>query len=103
MFTGNEGEEIDPVTANRWIDNYEKQEPFTVKAEFFGKGPMVRLLTQSDDVAGLRIYYAKDDYDGWRLILVAVDKEGNNLGPIAGGSKGMLLDTGMPCPPYCPK
>jgi hypothetical protein len=103
MFKGSEGEQIDPVTANRWISNYQNQEPFGVKAEFFGKGPMTELLNQSTAVAGFRIYYAKDDYEGWRLILVAVDGEGNNLGPIAGGKTGMLLQDGLPCPPFCPK
>lgn len=103
MFTGNEGEWIDPVTAQRWVGNYQNQEPFAVKAEFYGKATMMQLLNQSNQVAGFRVYYAKDDYEGWRLIFVAVDYDGRNLGPIAGGGPGLLLDTGLPCPPWCPK
>lgn len=103
MFNGTEGEWLDPATAQRWINNYENAEPFATKALFYGKEPMTTLLNQNPQVVGFRVYYAKDDYEGWRLIFVAVDADGNNLGPVSGGGQGLLMDGGIPCPPWCPK
>lgn len=100
-FNGAEGEMINPETAKRWVENYQRREPAGVKAEYFGGDKIKELLSQEGCV-GLRIYYANDDYEGWRMILVGVDKDGRNLGPIAGDGKGMLLDGGLPCPPFCP-
>lgn len=100
-FSGTEGEMIDPETAKRWVSNYEKKEPYGVKAEFFG-GERIKEILGQPDCVGIRIYYANDDYEGWRMILVGVDKDGKNLGPIGGGGQGLLLDQGVPCPPFCP-
>lgn len=101
-YDGTEGSFLDPETAQRWIARYQDQEPFGIKAELFGKEKMMEILNQPEAIA-FRVYYAKDDNEGWRLIFVGVDKDGRNLGPIAGGNAaGLLLERGVPCPPYCP-
>lgn len=100
QFDGKEGAFIDGETAQRWIDNYQTAEPNGVKAEFFGKEKLQQLLTAN--AMGIRVYYSKDDNEGWRFILVAADRDGRNLGPVVGGGTGMLLEGGLPCPPYCP-
>lgn len=102
-FTGNEGEMIDPATAQKWIDNYQKNlAPGGVKAEFFGFRKLSELVGQGDAI-GIRIYYAKGDNGESKLILVAVTQQEANIARIDGGkATGMVLDNGAPCPPYCP-
>jgi len=101
-FTGNEGKEIDAATAQRWINNYQKgAAQGSIKAEFFGFRRIVELLGQ-DNAIGIRCYYGKDDAGADQLILVAVNPDEKNIGPIDGSKlEGTLMDGGFPCPPYC--
>jgi hypothetical protein len=102
-FTGDEGEMIDPTLAQTWIDNYAKGvDAKAVKSEFFGFRRFSELLGQGKAI-GIRIYYAKDDAGTSKLVLVAVTPEEANIAKIDGSqSLGMVLDSGFPCPPYCP-
>jgi hypothetical protein len=102
-FTGDEGEMIDPALAQQWIDNYQKSVgPNDVRAVFYGFRRLSELLGQGEAI-GVRIYYAKDDAGANRLVLVAVTPSEKNLGRVDGSkTDGMVLDSGAPCPPYCP-
>lgn len=87
-----------------------------VKAMCFGKDKVMELLNHPDCTA-LRIYYGlKIDTDGdgikeKKMVLVAVDSEGNDILPPGGDpatgavAKSMttarILDQGLPCPTYC--
>lgn len=114
-------EEMNTLTKNH-DDDHANQKSFGthVKAMCFGRDKILELLDQPDAVA-LRIYYGiKVDTDGdgikeKKMILVAVDSEGNDIVPteedakaVTGGavSKAMMakiLDSGIPCPEFCSK
>ena len=65
-----------------------------VLGEFFGKDALVEALGQNNCV-GLRIYYGKKDDGTPALVLVGVDKSGNDL------TAGLVLEDGYICPPWC--
>ncbi|RFS18837.1 hypothetical protein DVR12_26000 [Chitinophaga silvatica] len=91
-----------------------------VKAICFGRDKIIELLDQPGAVA-LRIYYGlKIDTDGdgikeKKMVLVAVDEEGNDILPPsaeqakAAAAAGIqskelsakILDAGVPCPTFC--
>jgi hypothetical protein len=101
-FTGDEGKMIDPATAQKWIDNYQKSiGPNDIRAEFFGFRRLSELLGQGEAI-GIRIYYAKDDAGVDKLVLVAVTPSEKNIAKIDGSKTGgMVLEEGVGCPPYC--
>lgn len=101
-FTGDEGKMIDPAQAQKWIDNYQKSAgPDAIHGEFFGFRRFNELLGQGKSM-GIRIYYAKDDDGAQRLVLVAVSANEDNIAKIQGSDvQGLVLDSGMYCPPYC--
>ncbi|WP_187263322.1 hypothetical protein [Pontibacter beigongshangensis] len=96
VFNGNEGGEIDLATAQAWTQNYRdmhKNED-VVKAHFFGREVLQRLLAQ-DGCMGARMYYGIDDSGKKQLILIGVDADGNDQ------EDGIVLDKSSSCPPYC--
>jgi hypothetical protein len=101
-FTGNEGEMIDPKTAQQMIDNYRKDiGPNDTRAEFFGFRRISELLGQGQAI-GIRIYLGKNDKGEIRLMMCAVTAEEKNIAPIDGTTgAGMVLEMGDKCPPYC--
>ncbi|HVI43342.1 MAG TPA: hypothetical protein VM802_00665 [Chitinophaga sp.] len=114
-------EEMDLLTKN-YDDEHavQNQKSFKghVKAMCFGKDKIIQLLSHPDCVA-VRIYYGlkiDTDNDGIKekkMVLVAVDKNGNDIlpppvdkhtGSVAksmSASRAMILDDGHPCPDYC--
>jgi hypothetical protein len=53
-----------------------------------------RLLAQPG-CAGIRMYYGLDDQGKSAMVLVGVDKDGNDM------VNGELDDVHYPCPPFC--
>ncbi|CAL1518343.1 hypothetical protein [Chitinophaga sp. MM2321] len=110
-------EEMDVLTKNH-DDEHANQKSLNghIKAMCFGKDKVVELLNHPDCTA-LRIYYGvKIDTDGdgikeKKMILVAVDANGNDILPPSGDaatgsvaksmSSALILDQGLPCPDYC--
>ena len=101
-FNGNEGEMIDPATAQKWIDNYQKGiDPKDTKWVFYGFRKLSELIGQENAI-GIRMYFAKNDEEQDIVVLVATNAEGKNLAPIDGSSlEGLVLDKSTNCPPYC--
>jgi hypothetical protein len=118
-------EEMNTLTKNHDDDHAATQKSFNthksfithIKAMCFGKDKILELLDQPDATA-LRIYYGlKIDTDGdgikeKKMVLVAVDSEGNDIlpapvVPTPGGAvaktmvMAKILDSGIPCPEYC--
>lgn len=109
-------EEMNELTGNHDAEHANQKSLDThVKAMCFGKDKVLELLDQPGATA-LRIYYGiKIDTDGdgikeKKMILVAVDEEGNDILPVeaaptASGAvaktMALILDQGMPCPQYC--
>jgi hypothetical protein len=113
-------EEMTTLTNNHDEDHVNQKSFGThVKAMCFGKDKIIELLDQPGATA-LRIYYGiKVDTDGdgikeKKMILVAVDEEGNDIlpsettnaapgGVVSKGAMAKILDSGLPCPEYCSK
>lgn len=64
----------------------------------FTKQAVIKLLRQPN-AAFLRYYHARDENGEPHLVLVAADKDGNDIAD--GGAT--VLDTHWPCPPICPR
>lgn len=61
----------------------------------FNAEPVKELLAQEGCV-GIRCYQGLTAEGTPTVMLVGVDAKGNDM------TSGVLLDWGMPCPPYCP-
>ena len=95
-FTGKEAEEFPLDTAAEWTANYRKANPNGIKAHFFGKDIIQRILDQ-DGCVGIRCYYALDEKGVQQMIIVGADKDENDL------YNGIIAEKSLPCPTYCPK
>jgi hypothetical protein len=95
IFTGNEDHSITLNEAAMFTFNYrQKVAPDAKIGGFFGKQAIQDILGQENCV-GIR-YYPGEMKDGTPvLILVGVDKDGNDL------YDGLLAERAMPCPPRC--
>ena len=111
-FKGNESGPVSRKTAKEWINNYYESESAketgktVIKAHFFGKEKIQKLLDEKDCV-GIRIYYGLDDKGDQILLLVGANGEMEDILPADMTSEAedgpMILDDSFPCPPYCSK
>lgn len=94
-FTGKEEHQITLEEAKKLIQNYKnKNTGQEIKAHYFGKEALQKLLEQEECV-GIRIYYASQEDGTPELVIVGVNKEGKDL------TSGIILERNWPCPPYC--
>lgn len=93
-FNGTEGAPIKLSTASEWTSNYRKDNPEGIKAHFFGRDILERILAQ-EGCMGIRIFYAIDDAGTQQLILVGADSSENNQ------VAGIVADLSVPCPLQC--
>jgi len=93
-FTGKEAEEFPIERAAEWTANYRNANPGKLKAHFFGKEIINRILNQENCV-GIRCYYALDENGVQQMIIVGADKEENDL------FNGIVAEMARPCPPFC--
>lgn len=99
-----------------YTKRYQRSAPASEKAGFFFADGLKALLSQPG-VYGMRIYHGLDDTGRYRMVLVGVDEQGNDIVQVArtprgktriralaaGSTDAMLLDTHIPCPPWCPQ
>ena len=93
-FTGKEEHEISLEEAKKLLTNYRKARPGAVKAHFFGRDIIDKILSQ-DGCVGVRIYYGFDDDEKPQLVLVGTDKDEKDL------YNGIFGEVSRPCPPFC--
>jgi hypothetical protein len=65
-----------------------------VIALYFGKNAITQTLSQPGCV-GIRLYYAKHEDGSPSLVMVGVDRNGNDI------VKGHVSQKTVPCPPFC--
>jgi hypothetical protein len=94
-FTGDEAQEFPLQTAAEWTANYRKANPEGIKAHFFGRNIIQKILDQ-DGCVGIRCYYALDEKGVQQMIMVGADKDENDL------FNGIIAEISKPCPPFCP-
>jgi len=100
MFTGNENHDISLGDAAAMTKRYrDSVTPATRKGGFFGRAAIEAILAQSDGAgnpcAGIRYYHGLNDRSEPVIILVAADKDENDL------HTGALAEFAMPCPTQC--
>ncbi|UYZ62107.1 hypothetical protein [Hymenobacter weizhouensis] len=119
-FTGDEAGPIDLETAVDWTRRYREQNPKQVKAHFFGRNILEKILAQPGCM-GLRIYYAIDPEDNKHLLVVGADATqtdqlpGTGILPgsdipfsdvsrradATGGVDPIIAEMSIPCPNQC--
>jgi hypothetical protein len=65
-----------------------------IQAGAFAKDQLLEVLNQAA-CAGLRLYHGRDAAGLPTLVVVGMDKDGNDL------TSGTLLEYNIPCPPFC--
>lgn len=90
------GSFIQSVAADDMIARYQKSNPDKIRAVYFDKDALTKLLS-ADKAAGLSIYFARNEDGTDTVVLKAVDEEGNIIKTVE------PLEVGNPCPPYCAK
>lgn len=93
-FTGQENHSISLTEASNLTRNYRIVNPNSIKAGFFGRDTIERILAK-DGCVGIRIYYALDDSSVPTLVLVGADANENDL------VDGEIAERPTPCPPDC--
>ena len=94
-FTGNENHDITLIEAQDMIHHFQlENEDQEVQGGYFGKAAILRVLNQ-DGAVGIRYYFGYNEAGQPNLILVGVDKAGNDM------VKGELAERALPCPPLC--
>ena len=93
-FTGKEEHTISAEEAHKLVRKHQYQHPNAVKAEFFSRDFIEKLLAQ-DDCVGMRIYFGLDDKSVQKLVLTGTKANGDDILP------GEIGEMGQPCPPLC--
>lgn len=96
MFSGYENHDIPLDLASAWTKNFREAnpDPNTVKAHFFGREAIDKILAQEECV-GIRIYYAIDEAGKKHLIVAGVKEDGMDI------YNGLLAERTFTCPPFC--
>ncbi|MBS4029205.1 MAG: hypothetical protein KGZ58_11310 [Ignavibacteriales bacterium] len=95
VFTGQEDHKITSQEATQLIQNFRKDIPEgAVLGHFVGRDAVLDLLYQAECV-GMRVYNGKHDDGSPALVIVGVDKNGNDI------KNGLYLQRTFPCPPFC--
>jgi hypothetical protein len=97
ILTGNETHDISLHDAAILTKNYRNNDPDpTCLGEYFSGAAIRKILNQqpSGCCVGIRIYYGRSNEGDKKLVLVGVDKNGNDL------CEGPLMEYGMSAPPY---
>ena len=93
-FDGSEGAPIDLTDAAQWTKKFRTQNPDSIKAHYFGRKIIEKILDQSECV-GIRIFQAIDEHGTQHLILAGTDANENNQ------LNGLLGEASIPCPNQC--
>lgn len=92
-FNGTEGGEISLQTASAMTAEYRREHPNERLGHFFGREIIERLLAQEGSV-GIRMYYGINEEHERELVLVAADRDMNDL-------TDLVADVSFPCPDAC--
>ncbi len=102
------GEDIGFEAGAKMIKNWFDQNPDDVLAYFMGRNIVENILAQPG-VVGIRIFNALNELGIKQIVLVGVDKNGNNIleytttgenGELI-KKKGIVADRSALCPPSC--
>lgn len=77
-YSGKEGRFISPNNSKKWVANFQKNNPGHTHAFYFGRELFENILNEPGCV-GIRVYYAQDDAKNPKMVLMGVDRQGNNI------------------------
>lgn len=107
-FAPEVGEDIGYELGAKMIQRWHKENPDDVLASFTGRNIIENILAQPG-CTGIRMFNAINDLGIKQLVLVGVDKDGNNIleyttigedGDLI-KNKGIVADRSSLCPPSC--
>ena len=113
MFTGNErGAELSPDEARKRIRKFNcNRKPTDIKAHYFSRAVLEKLLADKKNIKGIRVYYVMTEKADIDAVLVAVDAKGENIfkgefaergdKDVEGDLGGIYASTSW-CPNRCP-
>lgn len=112
MFTGREkGIELTPDQARKRVRKFNcNRKPTDIKAHYFSRAVLEKLLADKDNIKGIRVYYGMTEKADIDAVIVGVDAKGENIftgefsdhgGKDVGGDKGGIYASAMPCPNKC--
>jgi hypothetical protein len=115
-FTPNSGTKVTKKEAMIWIDKYDKEmrkdKEKDTKSLFFGRDALLKMLSE-DGSSGITFFLALRhdetlNKETVHLVLVSTTEDGELIWPEDSLEKSAdgtaaAYDTGIPCPPYCPK
>lgn len=90
----NSGQFITPEQATAFTHAFQNAHPTALKAFFAGSSKINTILEQ-EGCMGIRIYNGLDDSGANNLVLVGVDKTGQDM------TTGPILERLIPCPTDC--
>lgn len=112
MFTGNErGIEISPDEARKRVRKFNcNRKPTDIKAHYFSRAVLEKLLADKNNIKGIRVYYGMTEKADIDAVIVGVDARGENIfkgefsekgGKDVGGDLGGIYASLNPCPNRC--
>jgi len=113
-FDVNAGGPISLEQAADWTKRFRDNNPNAVIGHYFGQ-KVIREILRTKKVRGIRVYKGIDENHNDQLILVGVDRRGNDVlpsliqfnsegreeGTVSGDDPdgGIIIDESIPCPP----
>src|SRR4051812_6791986 len=98
MLTGNENHNITFTDAGKLTKKYRDTIPLNeIIGGYFGRAAIETLLAQTACV-GIRYYYGINTDDKKVLVIVGVDRDGNDL---ADPNTNVCKEISLPCPTLC--
>lgn len=77
-YSGKEGRFISLSNSKKWVANFQQNNPGHTHAFYFGRELFENILIEPGCV-GIRVYYAEDDQRNPKMVVIGVDKQGNNI------------------------
>ena len=113
MFTGREkGIELTPDQARKRVRKFNcNRKPTDIKAHYFSRAVLEKLLADKDNIKGIRVYYGMTEKADIDAVIVGVDAKGENIftgefsergGKDVGGDSGGIYASTSWCPNRCP-
>ena len=107
-FKKNVGSKVSKQDAEKWIEKFKKERKKDTESVFYGKDAFDAIFS-NPDVTGISFFFArkpnKQGVDADDIVLVPTKEDGTLIWETTkdGITTSDVIETGLTCPPYCPK